>query len=312
MYRPAVRALPASAADSVRDDRVIPYYTGTVYPTPQQAQYRDEFVPLGRVGLLLGKGVAPEDARVAVLVERLKRHGAQPQIVAPAEDRFETLILVGDTGVYESLLGKLSVPDKPEGYLLHCVKNGMQHVVFLKGHDFHGLLWAITSFNQLITTQNERPVARTATVQDYPEFPGVRGYTPFKDDDQATAAWFGVNVLRSNVVIYRQLRKPADWRLPLRDETQFNDWKARIQKIGAQLTPLQIAWYDSILPFSGHVGLGQVRSKSEEDFQLVVKAGLALAEAGAVCVCCMTTTASFSAPRMFVILALRARRTCIF
>lgn len=113
---------------------LMPYYTGTVYPTPQQAQYRDEFVPLGRVGLLLGKDVAPEDARVAVLVERLKRHGAQPQIVAPAEDRSETLILVGDTGVHESLLGKLSVPVKPEGYLLHCAKNGTQHVVFLKGY----------------------------------------------------------------------------------------------------------------------------------------------------------------------------------
>ena len=271
---------PAPGGDAVPDDRVIPYYTGTVYPTPQQAQYRDEFVPLGRVGLLLGKDVAPEDARVAVLVERLKRRGSQPRIVASADDRSETLILVGDTGTHQALLGTMSIPDKPEGYLLHCAKNGAQNIVFLKGHDFHGLLWAITSFNQLITTQNERPVARAATIHDYPEYPGIRGYTPFKDDDQATAAWFGVNMLRSNVVIYRQLRKPANWRLPLRDETQFNDWKARIQKIGAQLTPLQITWYDSILPFSGHVGLGQVRSKSEEDFQLVVKAGMALAEAG--------------------------------
>lgn len=270
----------ASAADAVPDDRDIPYFTGTVYPTPQQAQYRDEFVPLERVGLLLGKDVAPEDARVTVLVERLKRHGAQPQMVASADDRSETLILVGETGAHEALLGKLAVPDKREGYLLHCARSGTQNVVFLKGRDFHGLLWAITSFNQLVTTQDERPVARSASLQDYPEFPGIRGFTPFKDDDQASAAWFGANVLRANVVIYRQLRKPADWRLPLRDETQFNDWMARIQKIGAQLTPLKIAWYDSILPFSGVRVEDQVRSKSEEDFQLVVKAGLALAEAG--------------------------------
>ncbi len=270
----------AFAADAMPDDRAIPYYTGTVYPTPQQAQYRDEFLPLARVGLLLGKDVVADDPRVAVLVDRLKRHGAQPQIVQSAEERSETLILVGNTGAHEALLGKLSVPDKPEGYLLHCAKTESQHVVFLKGRDFHGLLWAITSFNQLVTTQDERPVARSASIQDYPEFPGIRGFTPFKDDDQASAAWFGANVLRANVVIYRQLRKPADWRLPLRDETQFNDWKARIQKIGAQLTPLKIAWYDSILPFSGVRVEDQVRSKSDEDFQLVVKAGMALAEAG--------------------------------
>lgn len=270
----------ASAADAVSDDRAVPYYTGTVYPKPQQAEYRDEFLPLANVGLLLGREVAPEDPRVAVLVERLRRNGAQPHVVASAEDRSETLILVGETGAHEGLLGKLVVPDKAEGYLLHCAKNGTQNVVFLKGRDFHGLLWGITSFNQLITVQDGLPVLHAASIQDYPEFPGARGFTPFKDDDQASAAWFGVNVLRANAVIYRQLRKPADWRLPLRDETQFNAWKARIQKIGAQLTPLKIAWYDSILPFSGVRVEDQIRSKSEEDFQLVVKAGLALAEAG--------------------------------
>lgn len=161
----------ASAADAVPDDRDIPYFTGTVYPTPQQAQYRDEFVPLERVGLLLGKDVAPEDARVTVLVERLKRHGAQPQMVASADDRSETLILVGETGAHEALLGKLAVPDKREGYLLHCARSGTQNVVFLKGRDFHGLLWAITSFNQLVTTQDERPVARQPVFRTTPSSP---------------------------------------------------------------------------------------------------------------------------------------------
>ncbi len=270
----------ATASDLAQSDRAVPYYTGTVYPTPQQAQYRGEFLPLTSVGLLLGRDVAAEDPRVTVLVERLRRSGAKPQIVESTDDRSESLIVVGDTGSHQALLGEMSIPEKPEGYLLHCAKNGAQNIVFLKGRDFHGLLWAITSFNQLITTQNEQPVARAASILDYPDFPGIRGFTPLKDDDQASAAWFGANVLRANAVIYRQLRKPADWRLPLRDEEQYNAWKARLQKIGALLTPLHIAWYDSVLPFSGHVGLGQIRSKSEEDFQLVVKAGLALAEVG--------------------------------
>jgi hypothetical protein len=238
------------AADAAPDERAVPYYTGTVYPTPQQAEYRDEFLPLANVGLLLGKDVTPEDPTVAVLVERLWRNGAQPKVLSSAEDRGETLILVGETGAHESLIGTLAVPEKAEGYLLDCGKNGSQNVVFLKGRDFHGLLWGITSFNQLITVQDGRPVLHAASIQDYPEFPGIRGFTPFKDDDQASVAWFGVNVLRANAVIYRQLRKPADWRLPLRDETQFAAWKAHIQKMGAQLTPLKIAWYDSIMPFN--------------------------------------------------------------
>ena len=45
---------PASGAAADPDDRAVPYYTGTVYPTPQQALYRDEFLPLTSVGLVLG------------------------------------------------------------------------------------------------------------------------------------------------------------------------------------------------------------------------------------------------------------------
>ena len=84
----------ACAAEAAPDDRAVPYYTGTVYPTPQSAQYRDNFLPLTSVGLLLGKDVAAEDPRVAVLVERLRRNGAQARVVASVEGRGETLILV--------------------------------------------------------------------------------------------------------------------------------------------------------------------------------------------------------------------------
>lgn len=62
---------------------------------------------------------------------------------------------------------------------------------------------------------------RLAAVRDRPDAPGKRGYTAFRDDDQTTAAWFAVNCLRANVVLYRQLRKPADWRAPIRNEELF-------------------------------------------------------------------------------------------
>lgn len=274
-------AVPAATPEQLAaDERAVPFYTGTVYPVPQQAQYRDVFLPLERTGVLLGKDIAPEDARVAPLMERVRRYGGVAQLVKSATDPCDTLVLVGETGLYEALRQGLTVPDKAEGYLLHCATHEGRSIVFLAGRDFHGLLWAVQSFNQLVTLRDGRPVARAATIQDYPDFPGIRGYTPFRDDDQTTAAWFSVNVLRANVVLYRQIRRPADWRLPLRDEAQFNAWKGRIQKISAQLTPLRIAWYDSMLPFSGVRVEDQVRSKSEEDLQLVVKAGMALAEVG--------------------------------
>ncbi|RLT20514.1 MAG: hypothetical protein DWI27_00305, partial [Planctomycetota bacterium] len=140
----------AFAADAVPYDRNVPYYTGTVYPQPQQAEYRDEFLPLARVGLLLGKDVPPTDPRLTVLVERLQRQGVEPRVVTAADDSVETLICIGDTGAHGKLLGGSSVPDKPEGYLLHCGKHESRHIVFLAGRDFHGLLWAITAFNQLV------------------------------------------------------------------------------------------------------------------------------------------------------------------
>jgi hypothetical protein len=268
------------AAEPPADHRGDPYYTGTIYPTPQQVDYGEQFVPLARVHLMVDPSLSAEDPRVLVLVDRLRRSGAQTAFVSSTEHLSGTLILVGETGAHPQLLGNRTVPDNPEGYLLHCAQSGGQHVVFIKGRDFHGLLWGINSFGQLLTERDGKPVARTASVRDFPEFPGIRSFTPFKDDDRASAAWFGAHVLRANTVIYRQLRKPADWRLPLRDERLFDEWKARIQKIGALLTPLKIAWYDSILPLSGVRVEDQVRSKSREDLELVIKAAMALAEVG--------------------------------
>ena len=100
------------------------------------------------------------------------------------------------------------------------------------------------------------------------------------DDERACAAWFAVNCLRANAVLYRQLRAPRDWRAPLRKDELLQPWQARIRKIGELLNPLRIAWYDGMAPLSTVKVTDQVRSKSEEDLQLVVRAGMALAEAG--------------------------------
>ena len=261
-------------------DFAVPYYTGKVYPTPQSAQYHDTFFSLVKTGIVLGKDIAPDDARVALLIERIKRCGGVAEILRTPQDPCDTLILIGDTGLHPELLEGKSVPDRPDGYLLHGARKDGKPVVFLKGKDFHGLLWGITSFNQLVTVKEGRTVLQLATIIDYPDFPGKLCYFASPDDDNATNAWFGVNVLRAGSLHYRQLRDKRYWRWRISDEKSFAAWRAKIQKIGAFLNPLRIPWNDSILPLSVVKTEDQVRSKSEVDIGLVVKAGMALAEAG--------------------------------
>ena len=114
----------------------VPYYTGKVYPTPQSTQYQETFIPLSKAGLLLGKEIAPDDARVAVLSERIRRFGGTADIVKSPKDPCNTLILIGETGVDEDLLKDKSVPDRAEGYLLHSAQKDGKPIVFLKGKDF--------------------------------------------------------------------------------------------------------------------------------------------------------------------------------
>jgi len=262
------------------DSRAVPFYTGTVYPTPQQATYGDTMLPLNNVGLLLGEGIDTGDARVALLLERINRYGGKARIVSSTDEPCDTLILIGQTGAHAELLKDQSAPARAEGYLVLTATKGTKDYVFLQGHDFHGLHWAITSFNQLITVKQGQTVARSATILDYPDAPGKRGYTAMRDDSDLNKTWFAVNVLRANVVIYRQLRNTADWRSVVRNDARFTSWQDKIHKIGSVLTPLKVRWYDTMMPLSTSGVQGQIRSKSEEDFQLVVKAAMALAEQG--------------------------------
>jgi len=280
---PGHTAEPAAADPLGGNPYAVPFYTGKIFPTPQEVTYSDQFAPLDTVGIVLGKGIARDDARLRLLTERLERHGAVVHFAASLPDAGpppKTIILIGDTDAGQGLPQGKSVPDKPEGYLLHGSNQNGKYLFILKGHDFHGLLWAITALDQLVHCHQGRPQARCATVIDYPDAPGKRGYTAFRDDDRASAAWFAVNCLRANAVLYRQLRVPSDWRGPIKDKERFSAWQDRIKRIGGLLNPLRITWYDALLPLSNAKTADQVRSKSEEDFGLVVAAGMALAEAG--------------------------------
>ena len=88
----------------------VPVYTGTILPTPQQAQYADEFVPLGRVGIVLGKGLTKNDPRLVFLVERLSRCGSVVQCVESSSRACDSFVVIGEDTE--------GVPGKPEAYLL--------------------------------------------------------------------------------------------------------------------------------------------------------------------------------------------------
>lgn len=280
-------AVLCTAADSAPENEragdadLMTYYNGDVFPNPKHAKYFDRFLPLGKVGMVLGAELSRDDARLALLVERIRRHGGTVEFAGAPAKAYETLLVVGDTGAVAGWPAGLAVPEREEGYLMHCAETGGQDVVFLKGHDFHGLLWAITAFNQLVTLRDGRPALRAAAIADFPDVPGKRNYSPFSDGAELAGARLGVELMRANRIQYRMgygLGRRADaWREWIADPEKFGAWQGQIRAIGGFLNPLRIAWSDSVQPLKHGP---QIRSKSDEDFALVSKVAMALAEAG--------------------------------
>jgi len=254
----------------------IPFYTGTIMPTPQQAEYSDEFVPLSRVGVILPGAVPADDPRLTLLLERIARRGGSFRIVKGVGGDFDSFVVVGDAA---SHLCPEDAPDRPESYLIHPMEKDGKPVFVLKGGDKLGLLWAIAAFNQLVTVRGGRPVARWAVVRDFPDTPGKRAYTPMNEDETPAKAWFAVNLLRANVVVYRMVRKMRrgvglGW-----GEAELRKWRDRLKGIGGLLNPLGIEWYDSLWPLTTTPET-TIHTKSEQDFRLILEVANSLAEAG--------------------------------
>jgi len=281
----AVAGLPEPLAS---DPKAVPCYTGKVHPFPREAAYQDVFLPLAQTGLLLGQDVAADDGRVALLKERVERYGGKARVVRAAEEPCDTLVMIGETGGHREALGDKAPPPRAEGFLIHATLKEGKGLVFLKGHDFHGLLWAITSFSQLVTVENGRTVARAATILDFPDAPGRRGYTAMNDNDALDATWFAVRCLRPNVVIYRMARQMfgrqnGTWREDSRKHGAA--WKAKVDAVAAALNPLRVEWYECAMPNHSTSEKDpaknrQIRSKSEEDYGVLRDLAMYCAERG--------------------------------
>ncbi|MDD5676543.1 MAG: beta-N-acetylglucosaminidase domain-containing protein [Kiritimatiellae bacterium] len=272
---PVTNAAALAAAEAEQNDLLLaPFYTGTIYPTPQQATYQDKFAPLASVGLVLGKDVKPDDPRLAYLTNRIQRYGGTTTVATAIGDAFPTYICVGDTPTADAILKDLTVPDKPEGYIIRSGKQGDRTVILLRGKDKLGLLWAVQSFNQLVTRQEGRPAARLAEVTDYPENAKRGGIISLCIPGYINAV-LSVKINWIDVGGAYTRRVPNIWRkeLPERD-------KANVKMIGDILTPLGIEWYANLNPLAWVNNTDQPRCKNEEDFQALLKYALFAAEHG--------------------------------
>lgn len=285
-----VRAMADEVTDRLRNDpQMMPFYTGKILPTPQQATYSAEFIPLAKTGILLGAGITPEDQRVKLLLERIARYGGKAAVVAAATADCETLICLGDT----AQAAGVAVPAKDEGYAIRCLSKDGKTLILLKGHDARGLLWAVVSLNQLITYEKGRCVAQKVEVTDYPAIRN-RGFVGGTMKTKSTPVISGWPRLRfcsplNEYIVGFKMNKVCFGPGVIADRTNpEHSWKsplpevvlADLRKTGSFLTPLGIEWYVEIQNLTWDTPDLQVRSKNEEDFQFVFKTARTIMDAG--------------------------------
>ena len=266
------------------DPYLMPYYTGKVYPTPQKASYRGEYLPLDDVGVLVDREIENPDPPLEVLIERIKRYGGNATLEKSFGGKHTTWVSLGDTPLTSKVEGVPQTPDREEGYVLSMGKADGKPVVVLKGRDRLGLLWAISSFNQLVHLREARPVVRAAEIQDYPV--GLqRGYlfgrftetfTPRKSVLYNVHFKLNRPVYRHAAFSYLTIDHPImSWRDP-ENQTVFE--RECIRQLGEMLTPLGIEWYGGMHPH--HCPYEYKLSGAPEDLAIMMKYAEMIVQAG--------------------------------
>jgi len=273
--RPAVQtpapSAPATVPERLRNDPLfMPYYTGNISPTPQKVDYRDEFISMANVAVLVGTDVANPDPLVAVLADRITRYGGKAEVVPSPGDEHSAVVSLGDTEVARRARDIPAVPDKAQGYVLHATTVSDRPLFVLRGHDRLGLLWAISSLTQLIHWREGKALARAASVLDYPHLP-KRGYLHGRSAGMfyPPARWGEMDLskrpntpkfLEKNrqFLLVCKFNEPIYQSLTIADCYHFN-WKhpekwppeAQVpvmEMLGQSLRPLGITWYGGLSP----------------------------------------------------------------
>jgi len=287
----ALCAAPAGdvSARLRNDPTMVPFYTGRILPTPQQATYSTQFFSLSRTGIWLGDGLKESDLRVTILRDRIAQYDGSSAFVTAVNGDFDTILCLGNGPAAEGI----AAPDKSEGYIIKPMRIDGKNVIVLKGHDARGLLWAVSSLKQLITWQDGRCVVQTAEVTDYPSIAN-RGFVNGAMRTKTTpvvADWPRLGFatpLKEFIVDFKMNKVSFSGSLLADRRVVAHTWKSDLPKIvteelrktGDFLTPLGIEWYVGLHNLSWTTDDLQLRSKDEEDFQAVFKKACAVMDAG--------------------------------
>ncbi len=261
--KPVVTAAVAPAP------KITSHYTGSIYPTPQQAVYRDEFIPLNNLNIIPAQGIADNDLRIQFIREQVEGLGGSCTVSAsPRQDA---------VNLYLEL--KNESHPKPQAYYLKA--DPAKKEIRLTAFDRPGLSWATGSFLQLITTRDAKPAVRVVDIYDYPAVKH-RGYWAGAINFQQFTfrEWAKVHILYKldSIMICRPnnlTQEPAqDWRLPLTGK-RLDAYR----EFGEIFTPLGINWDIPIHPI---VGKGEkIDSSSEDDFRIICEQAKAAIKYGA-------------------------------
>jgi len=123
-----------SYADRLRNDPLMmPYYTGNIFPTPQKVDYRDEFIPMANVAIVVGKDVENPGPLVDVLVDRIVRYGGKAAVVPAPGAEHTAVVSLGDTEFARQAKDVPAVTEKEQGYILHATSVSGKPLIILKG-----------------------------------------------------------------------------------------------------------------------------------------------------------------------------------
>ncbi len=85
-----------SVADRLRNDPyMIPFYTGKILPCPRETADHAEFYPLANTGILLGGGLAADDPRLRLLLNRITQYGGAYKFVDALDADCATIFVAG-------------------------------------------------------------------------------------------------------------------------------------------------------------------------------------------------------------------------
>ncbi len=232
---------------------MMPYYTGKILPTPKNVVYNNEYLSLANTAIILNN-INPNDSRLKYLLDRITRYGGKYVFATQESAEYTCIIKIND--------GSLTPPQDPQGNVI----SSSGKIVSLNGTDYQGLLWAISSLNQMIFIKDGETVVRTVDVVDWPDSE-LRGMLPEATYDIKQLAHlmvaFKMNLVDFRATLSKDIEHGTDWRLPR--STIFHE---RLNEVKDQLTPLGFVWYAGAR-FLGYDQVPQINCSSQSDFDII-------------------------------------------